>query len=98
MKSSSEDDSDYSSDDDKQWVKELKNEYRTAKKTRISRQKEERRNEINKRNDDNIDDANEDERDRNQFNNNQPRMFGIKTGHEFPGLNHNQINNASLSE
>jgi hypothetical protein len=96
-KPSSEDSSDeYSSDDDQKWAKELKSEYRSAKRKRIATERAER----NKSEKDSNDDNDSDDYDLSVQSEpaiKPPKFYEIKEGEEFVGSNRNTLNSVQNS-
>uniref|UniRef100_A0A2S2PPP6 Nucleolar protein 10 n=1 Tax=Schizaphis graminum TaxID=13262 RepID=A0A2S2PPP6_SCHGA len=96
-KPSSEDSSDeYSSDDDQKWAKELKSEYRSAKRRRIATEREERNKSEKDSNDDNDSDDN-DLSVQSEPAIKPPKFYEIKEGEEFVGSNRNTLNSIQNS-
>ena len=90
-KPSSEESSDeYSSDDDQKWTKELKSEYRSAKRRRIATEREERNKSEKDSNDDNDSDENNFSV-QNEPTIKPPKFYEIKEGEEFVGSNSNRL-------
>lgn len=90
-KPSSEESSDeYSSDEDQKWVKELKSEYRSAKRKRIATEREDRKK---SENEDNSDDSSV----HSEPTIKPPKFYEIKEGEEFIGSNSNQLNSVQNS-
>lgn len=93
-KPSSEESSDeYSSDDDQKWAKELKSEYRSAKRRRIATEREERKNTEKDSNDENDSDSST----HSEPTIKPPKFYEIKEGEEFAGSNNNQVNSIQNS-
>lgn len=93
-KPSSEESSDeYSSDDDQKWAKELKSEYRSAKRRRIAAEREERTKSRKESDDDNE----SDDSINSEPTIKPPKFYEIKEGEEFVGPNGNRLNSVQDS-
>lgn len=93
-KPSSEESSDeYSSDDDQKWAKELKSEYRSAKRRRIAAEREDRK----KSEKDSSDGSDSDDGIPSEPTLKPPKFYEIKEGEEFAGPNSSRLNSLQNS-
>lgn len=83
----------YSSDDDQKWTKELKFEYRSAKKMRIASEREESKKSEKDSYNDNESDSSMHNESKIKF----PKFYEIKEGEEFVGSNSNPLFSTKIS-